>query len=278
MNAKRFLRVPFVSLRGPPSSFQNSPACVLFGAATASVCLFTAGPSLDLFLGTLLLSAIIAPALAGDLTSTTPGSEACPVFDPEAQTRREPVERVLRRPGSFWQETSPTRIAPLVAGCSLVWLGAVIDGPVTVLQWIECTLVLASFIAAMICAARLLQRCRIHPAAASAIVTFSSLAWLTWPIWMGDSGPIAIHPVFAINAACKELGIWTEQRIAYRLINLGQDTPYRLPGSVLPAVLFHMALAGIFILLNPGYSRPRHKGTKESGKGTADSADSADEE
>src|ERR1019366_9643596 len=112
MNAKRFLRVPFVSLRGSPSSFQNSPACVLFGAATASVCLFTAGPSLDLFLGTLLLSAIIAPALAGDLTSTTPGSEACPVFDPEAQTRREPVERVFRRPGFLARKIRATHATP----------------------------------------------------------------------------------------------------------------------------------------------------------------------
>src|ERR1019366_3931819 len=135
MKAKRFLRVPFVSLRGPPSSFQNSPTCVLFGAAAALVCLITAGPTLDLFLGTLLLSAIIAPPLG--------------------------------------------RIAPLVAGCSLVWLWAVIHGPVSITQWGECTLVLASFIAAMICAARLLRGWRIHPVTASAIVTLTSLAWLT---------------------------------------------------------------------------------------------------
>jgi hypothetical protein len=210
MNAKRFLRVPFVSLRGQSFCIRSWFTCVSISAAATLVCLITAGPSLDLFLGTLLLCAILAPSLG--------------------------------------------RISPIVAGCSLVWLWAVITGPVSITTWIGCTLVLASFTTAIVCARNLLIQRQIHPIAASAIVTFTSLAWLTWPIWFNGSGPVAIHPAFAINAACKNLGIWTEQRIAYRLITLGQDTSYRLPTSILPAFYFHIALAGIFIALNPGYS------------------------
>jgi hypothetical protein len=207
MNATRIFRLPFVFLRGQFSSRGNDwLICLLISAAATLVCFLAAGPSLDLFLGTLLLSAMIAPSFG--------------------------------------------RIAPVVVGCSLVWFIAVLDGPVSIAQWIGCSLVLAAFIAAMVCMGRLLMRCGIHVVAASAIVTFTSLAWLTWPIWMGASGPIAIHPVFAINAACRELGIWTEQRIAYGLTHLGQDTAYRLPGSVFPAVFFHAALAGIFVVFS----------------------------
>jgi hypothetical protein len=182
--------------------------CFGVSALVALACLYVTGISLDLFLGTFLLTAIMTPALCGG------GAIA------------------------------------LVAGCSAVWLWAVMDGAISISAWAQCVLVLAGFVLAMVCLCRGLVRCGIHPVAVAGAVTFLSLAWLSWPIWWRGSGPVMIHPVFAVNSACKEVGIWTEQRIAYRLITLGQDTPYRLPGSVWPAVLFHSGLAGIFTVFN----------------------------
>jgi hypothetical protein len=183
--------------------------CFTIGVAAALGCLAVAGISLDLFLGSLLLAAILVPALSME------GGGAA-------------------------------RVSAVLMGFCLVWLWAVVDGAVSVGAWFSCALVLVSFTLAMVYLGKLLRGFGVHSVAASAIVTLAGLAWLTLPIWMSGSVWIAIHPVFAINAACKELGIWTEQRVAYRLISLGQDTAYRLPSTVFPAVCFHAALAAVF--------------------------------
>ena len=39
-----------------------------------------------------------------------------------------------------------------------------------------------------------------------------------------------------------DMGIWTEQPVAYRLIALGQDVSYTLPRSIWPSVSAHAAL------------------------------------
>jgi len=195
---RRGLRGPFGLLRGEFFPFWVS---ILISGLMGIACFVVAGMSLDLFLGSLVFAAILAPALG----------------------------------------------MPVIVGFVSVWIWPVFRGEISLMTWFQCAVVLASVLAAIVCAFRLLQQWRIHPLAASAIVLFVSLAWISWPIWLVGSGPIAIHPVFAMNAACKDLGIWTEQRVAYRLISLGQDTAYRLPRSVLPAVLFHTSLAVLFL-------------------------------
>ena len=46
-----------------------------------------------------------------------------------------------------------------------------------------------------------------------------------------------------------DLGIWSEQRIAYtHLLNLGQDVAYNLPGSILPATVFYLVIGALGLL------------------------------
>ena len=101
---------------------------------------------------------------------------------------------------------------------------------------------------------------------ASAISVIAGLAWLTWPIWLAegirsDSGAriasrlIEISPVFAMNGAMKNLGIWSERAIAYRITNLNQHVPYTLPGSILPCMLFHVALGAALLWVGSGTRR-----------------------
>lgn len=87
----------------------------------------------------------------------------------------------------------------------------------------------------------------------AAIVTIAALGWLLWPIWLAPQliawqVPIptwgtTLHPIFAINAAAIERGIWTEQPNAYALTPLGQDVSYALPESAWPTMLAHLAMA-----------------------------------
>jgi hypothetical protein len=201
-------------------------AAALLSVAVGIACYLAAGPSLDFYLGTVLMAAILTPA-------TALGSE----------------QQKLR-----WMS-----VVVIVVALSTVWLAA---GAVSAFAWIQCVLVLTGFVVALAAAAILLYRLGLPPVLAAAIVTVLSLAWLTWPIWACSAlrgqaivWPVAIHPLFAINSACRDLGIWTEQRIAYRLTNMGQDVAYRLPASVLPCVAVHLIMAAVLTALGWKWAR-----------------------
>ena len=205
----------------PPAYFYSAvllPA--LLSVAVGIACYIAAGPSLDFFLGTVLMTSIFTPAL------------------------------VL---GSEQQKLRWIFVVVIVFALAMVWLAA---DAISVFAWIQCTLVLAGFVSALAAAAILLNRLGLPPVLAAAVVTVFSLAWLTWPIWACSAlrgqaivWPVAIHPLLAINSACRDLGIWTQQRIAYRLTNLGQDVAYRLPDSVLPCVAVHSITAALLTIL-----------------------------
>ena len=211
-----------------PLSYFYSAALwpALLSVAVGVACYVAAGPSLDFFLVTVLMAGILAPALAL---------------------------------GHEQQKLSWITAATIVIALVTVWLAV---AAISVFAWIQCTLVLAGFVGALTAAAILLNRLGLPPVLAAAVVTVLSLAWLTWPIWACSAmrgqaivWPVAIHPLFAINLACRDLGIWTEQRIAYRLTNMGQDVAYRLPASVLPCVVVHLMAAALFTAL--GWKRAR---------------------
>jgi hypothetical protein len=190
--------------RSPSAAFLS----LFVSIVAAMICFLITRTSLNLFLGSILLAAILTPALC---------------------TKSERI---------------PITVLAITIGFAIVWLLAL--GSISLITWIKCVLILASFVAAMAYAVELLRSCRVHPTAASAIVTIASLAWLTWPIWFNGSGPVTIHPIFAMNSACREMGIWTEQNIAYHLTSLGQDIAYRLPSSVAPMVFTHCTIAFMF--------------------------------
>ncbi len=89
--------------------------------------------------------------------------------------------------------------------------------------------------------------------ARTAIVTIAAWLWLGFPIWLGPTmgtrgwdAPTwltAIHPLFAMNHAVIELGIWTQQPVAYQLTPFGQDVSYALPRSLWPFLVTHLLLA-----------------------------------
>ena len=109
------------------------------------------------------------------------------------------------------------------------------------------------------------------PAAlASFLVMLLGTAWLTWPVWLSawlpgkDAfvewlGPL--NPLLAVNAALKHLGLWDEQRLAYRLTALVRDVTYAPPKGVRGSVLFHSTVGAALCLVSmPGRLRVRRRG------------------
>ena len=122
--------------------------------------------------------------------------------------------------------------------------GAALGSPTTLLQWLACYLVLAAYAWALCGLTRVFR--------SAALVTFLSIAWLTWPVWISPylqgtrSNPvvdriIAIHPLFAVNGVLANLGEWSHFPIAYsQLTRLGQDISYTFPASIWPSTLVHL--------------------------------------
>jgi hypothetical protein len=192
-------------------------AMFTIGAAASGACYLTAGASLFFPLGSVLFAAILVPPLC--------------LISPR------PAHVVLFA-------------SSIALGISAVWM-------LTIRGWLPCMLILLSFVLALAAASYLLTRLRDQPVAAAAIVSTIALAWLTWPVWVSPWLPghdvhwlVTLHPLFAVNSACRDLGIWTEQRVAYRLTNLAQDVPYQLPASVLPSVAFHAAIAAASLIVS----------------------------
>jgi hypothetical protein len=141
----------------------------------------------------------------------------------------------------------------VVDGVAVVWLVAVMRTEVGLLAWLQCYVLLAAVAFAVWGLALMLVRARLAAVYAAAIGVMAGVAWLAWPVWLapwaGEQAAallVPAHPLFAINAVVIELGIWTQQAIAYGLVTLGQDVPYALPGSIWPAVLLHVLLGGVF--------------------------------
>ena len=202
-----------------------------FGVLTGAGSWALSGLTLGLFLGPLALSAVAVAPLA--------------LAEPSAWRR-----------AFAW--------AALCDGVSATWLAAAAWGPVTLRQWLLCTLVLTAFTALVAVMAAALNRLRLHPAPAAAVPTALALAWLTWPIWTApwllDRGGkqlvqpmVDVHPLFAVNAVLRspdpllDFGVWAQFPLAYNLTSIGDDIAYRLPRSILPCLLLHGLSAGLIL-------------------------------
>jgi hypothetical protein len=137
------------------------------------------------------------------------------------------------------------------------------NGSITSWQWTQCELVLGTFLLGIAFFVRLLIRVGCDQIVASAIVTLLVLAWLTAPVWL--SVPlqgcqlhysVAVHPLFVLNGIVPQLGIWTEQQVAYGLTSMGQDVQYALPGSPWLAVGVYGAIAATCGMIVAWASRP----------------------
>jgi hypothetical protein len=140
--------------------------------------------------------------------------------------------------------------ASVCDGLALVWLIALFNSPVTLIQLLLCYMLLAAWCVGLWGLTYAVARMGLSlEIIASAIVVGIALLWLTSPIWlpastgMSINSLLSVHPLFALNGVLKDLGIWTQHPLAYRyLFTLGQDVPYTLPASVWPCVVVHGAI------------------------------------
>ena len=209
-------------------------ALVLSGVLSAG-CYACTGPTLGVFLGGLALAGLITPALtSGEETGPARAAAAAGVFIPIA----------------------------------VVWFVVPIKTDTSFGQYLASTVVLAAWIVALAGIAAGLRVLRFSPAAATALVTFLAIAYLTWPVfaatWLvGTAGQKAVQflvptdPIFAVNSVlASTLGNWSEQAIIYRRATMNQDVLYTLPHSIWPAAALH-GLLGITLGALTWKSQPR---------------------
>lgn len=185
-------------------------------------CYLAAGVSLGLFLGGLLLAALITgPLVAAETT---------------------------------WHGRA-LAVAGIIHGIAGVWLYATIKADLDLGLWAASYLTLITLVFAIAGLTAFARRLGLGRIGAGAIVTLLAIAWLTWPIWLspalhGRPGEkavawlVAAHPIFALNGVLRErFGYWAEQGIAYNLTNLSDDIAYSVPDNVLKCVLLNVGIA-----------------------------------
>ncbi len=219
-------------------------APVIFALIGGGACYASAGASLGLFLGALIVVTLLVPPL-----TVAEGSTA---------------NRLIV-------------LAAVVGPTCLFWLPAIIHGDVRFGEWFASSLVMIAYAAALVglsAALRLATRSAIVSAALSVIV---GLVWLTWPIWasrMWNGGAseaavargVVCHPALAINGqVSRGLGNWTEQPIAYHLTELSQIVNFILPRTVWPCVLLHGLIGASLLILAQWVESRRVASNEESG-------------
>ncbi len=189
---------------------------------SCSACFAAAGNSLDFYFGCALLAVLFCPGMIA------------------AEPR-----------GTWWI----TAVVWLVI--TIFWWFIGHTAGVTAGQSLMCSLLLGGVIGTCAAGTVMLIRWKIPPSLAAAIVIILQILWLTWPVWLSPSIPgikpgwlVSLHPLLAINGVLKDLGIWTEQPLAYGLTTLGQDVEYQLPASPWPAIGANLLLGGAMVLLS----------------------------
>jgi hypothetical protein len=207
----------------------------LFGALA---CYAVAGPSLNLFLGHLVLLIVLAPVLVMAEASA--------------------VARLTALAASF---------IPFTA----VGFFAFTRSEIHFGEWWRTTTVLLLFAFALSAISVVLRqfKCPITVSAAASVIV--GLVWLTWPIWASrtwqgedSAGRILLlsnfHPGMLIDGQlAKTSGGWASQTIAYHLTDLNQNVSYSPPRAIWPAIILYGVLAAIPFGLQFGTERRRRQ-------------------
>ena len=205
----------------------------LLSLVASWLCYRATGPTLGLFFGPILLATFLVPPLV-------------------LAHKESPLAQALT-------------VAGVVLGVLPVWLYAALliypeDQPhATPGDVVRCLPVLAAYALALAGIAAALSRVPSMPAALASFVTMVlGTAWLTWPVWLspwlpGKDWVVAalgpLNPLLAVNAALKHMGLWDEQRLAYRLTALVRDVTYAPPAGVRWSVLFHTLVGAALSLI-----------------------------
>jgi hypothetical protein len=205
----------------------------LLSLTAATACYLSAGPTLGLFLGGLLMATLLVPPLV---------------------MAEGPLSNRLMVVGAS--------VIPIAA----LWLLGTVRSETRLAEWFACVLVLLAYALALggLSVGFRLLRC---PAVVSAALSvIAGLAWMTWPIWLsptwngGESENsvarlVVCHPGITLNGQLLHLGVWTEQSVAYHLTDLSQNVSYSPPRHVYPCVLLHALLGATLFALQ--YLRTR---------------------
>lgn len=212
-------------LRGTAPLLALSVGCI-------SLVFFAAGNSLGLWLGGLVIVALLGPFAA------------------------------LRRGSALEGAMSTAACVDPVVGA---WLIAALLSGVPLGAWLSCAVLAYALAGASAGTAVGLRAARFPAGLCAAASVVPALLWLASPVWLGDRLSDAgidrlarFHPLIAANGTLADLGVWLEHGVVYRHTVLGQDVAYALPATVWPAVTLHAALgvAG-FSLAAALKSRPR---------------------
>ena len=205
--------------RSPQNPWLGPMIPLLLSTTGGVLCYRVAGPTLGLFIGGLLLAAI----LTGPLVT---------------------VEET-------WLGRSLVAFG-VVHGIAGVWFFAALQTDIDLGPWAAAYLSLYALVLALSGLAIFLRSVHFGPTGAAAVATVWGLAWITWPIWLspslhGETGDrivawlVPANPLFAMNSALRDrLDYWAAQGIAYNLTKL-DEIPYTLPTSVGWCVLLHGA-------------------------------------
>jgi hypothetical protein len=213
------------------------PALIL-GILSAGLCYLSAGASLGLFLGGLLMATIlIAPLTVAD-------------------------ERLGDRMIALAGVTLPIAVA---------WLIGTFKSQTYIGEWAACCALLITYGLALAGVSAALRVVRLPALAAAALTVTLGLAWMTWPIWLsrawdgeasaaGVARLVVCHPGMAVNRqVIRQFGEWTGQSVAYHLTDLSQNVSYVPPRTVWPCVISHASLgAALLALAEWNRRRVRH--------------------
>jgi hypothetical protein len=203
-------------------------APLLLGILAAAMCVVSAGPTLGLFIGPLILITLLVPPLTMSETLS--------------------VNRLI------------VLAALLVPFCT-AWFIFGVRADVHAGECLASSVVLIAYAIALAGLSVGLRLLRLPALACAALSVTVGLVWLTWPIWAsrtwngGDSEAsvariVVCHPGFVINGQVTQaLGNWTEQSLAYHLTELAQSVNFAIPQSILTCVLLHGLFGGGILIL-----------------------------
>ena len=229
----------------------------IFATVIAFACAQTAGRSLGLFFGPLLLLTFVVPQI---FWVTWAGTPARPV----ASTAQAEVPAHATQNWSMVPSFISTFVG-LLLPIVLVWL---FYSRVDATSVLYCAVISGAWILTLLGLAMLLSRTGIAPVLACAIVVVLAIAWLTWPVWLSHELPTSrgqwiirwlapINPLLAINGVLRErFDMWDRYRIAYQhLTTLNQDVIYTLPRSIWPSVVVDAAIGVAGLILGTSRSK-----------------------
>jgi hypothetical protein len=199
----------------------------LLSLAAAIACYLSAGPTLGLFLGGLLMVTLLVPPLV------------------------------------MAEETLVNRLIAIgvsVTPFAVVWLFGAIHCDTRLTEWFACVFVLLAYAISLGGVSVGLRLIRCPAIASAALSVIAGLAWMTWPIWLsptwkggeseaGVARLVVCHPGITVNGQLLHLGVWTEQSVAYHLTDLSQNVSYSPARHPFPCVLLHGLLGATFFAL-----------------------------